>query len=51
MSSVPGGWGGGALGAAVPIPGVNVVAAGVLGAGGAWALGWVGSEIGKAVCY
>lgn len=51
LGSVAGGWGAGAAGAAIPIPGVNVVAAGVLGAGGAWALGWVGSEIGKAVCY
>lgn len=49
--SVAGGWGGGALGAAVPVPGLDVVTAGAGGAGGSWLFGWVGSEIGKAVCY
>ena len=47
-ASVAGGWGAGAAavssGAAAPLAGVSA-------AFGSWVFGWIGSEVGKAVCY
>lgn len=47
-ASVAGGWGAGALMAS---SGVGAVATGAVAAGGSWVFGWIGSEVGKAVCY
>lgn len=51
IMSVAGGYGGGVAGGAIPVPGLNVVAAGVGSIAGSWLAGYVGSQIGKAVCY
>ncbi|MFC9517701.1 hypothetical protein ACFTSD_18400 [Nocardiaceae bacterium NPDC056970] len=47
VAGTAGGWAGGAAGAMTGFP----VAAGAGAVAGSWVFGWLGSEVGKAVCY
>ncbi|WP_072688423.1 hypothetical protein [Rhodococcus marinonascens] len=51
IAGTAGGWAGGVVGALVPIPYVDVLAAGAGAAGGSRVSGWWGSKIGETVCY